>query len=213
LSFQSLSLAELEQCCTVGDVAGVRRLINTFGREAVRPKRPSLNQRAFHYAFGQECLFSDQRTALHWAARCGHTDVVALLLQSGADLNAKDINGKTSIMLAAVNGQSHVVRFLVDAGGDVDEPPGMALGEAIRCLKMEAASELIRGGASLGKAIQYGYERCNNFHIYLQPNLGPVFTLLIDNAKKDGTKAKFVDEDEEVMMQKMAPREVALACK
>ena len=31
-----------------------------------------------------------QRTPLHWAAGGGHTDSVALLVASGADINMKD---------------------------------------------------------------------------------------------------------------------------
>lgn len=36
-------------------------------------------------------------TALHIAAACGRTDVVLLLLQHGADLHVKDVNGKTAL--------------------------------------------------------------------------------------------------------------------
>jgi ankyrin repeat protein len=68
-------------------------------------------------------------TGLHAAAGAGHVDVVSLLLENGADPNAKADNGDTPFARAAHAGQSQAVRLLVEAGGDVDDPPGRALGE------------------------------------------------------------------------------------
>ena len=39
-------------------------------------------------------------TALHWAALNGHKEVVQLLISNGADVNAKNSDGKTPADLA-----------------------------------------------------------------------------------------------------------------
>ena len=36
-------------------------------------------------------------TPLHWAARQGHTKVVALLAKNGADLDKRDVEGEQSV--------------------------------------------------------------------------------------------------------------------
>jgi len=48
------------------------------------------------------------------------TGVVGLLLYAGADLNAKDKDGKTALMYAAENGHADAVRSLLDKGADVN---------------------------------------------------------------------------------------------
>ena len=43
----------------------------------------------------------DGMTPLHWAAQEGHKDVAKLLLANGADVNAKDNNGRRLCTVAA----------------------------------------------------------------------------------------------------------------
>jgi len=42
-------------------------------------------------------LTNNHWTALHYAAKNGHCDVINELLNSNANINAKDINGKTPL--------------------------------------------------------------------------------------------------------------------
>ena len=57
---------------------------------------------------------------LHEAAGRGDTAKVQLLLDKGADINAKDSNGETALMEAADNGHLEVVKQLLAKGADVN---------------------------------------------------------------------------------------------
>jgi len=66
----------------------------------------------------------DGRTALHQAASAGHTDILKILLDAGADINARDrglfSQGADALYLASVSGHSDVVRELLSKGAKVD---------------------------------------------------------------------------------------------
>jgi len=55
------------------------------------------------------------------AASEGHVDVVKLLIESGADINAKDQDETTALMAAAARGHVNVVKLMLDAGAKLDE--------------------------------------------------------------------------------------------
>jgi ankyrin repeat protein len=57
--------------------------------------------------------------AFYCACRNGHTAVAALLLQRGADVNAKGVFGGTGLHWAAINGHKDTVAFLVAHGADL----------------------------------------------------------------------------------------------
>ena len=61
---------------------------------------------------GQTCLIS--------AAYHGRLAICRLLLDKGAQLEAKNINGMTPLHHAAVQGQVEIVRLLCDRGADVE---------------------------------------------------------------------------------------------
>jgi len=54
---------------------------------------------------------------LHWAAHCGHADVVADLLEMGADINAP-AESWTALHLATELGHGEVVRLLLERGAN-----------------------------------------------------------------------------------------------
>jgi hypothetical protein len=59
------------------------------------------------------------RTALHYAARGGHEEMVAFLLEKGAQAANRDDGDATLLMLACENGHVGVVKMLVQhTGGD-----------------------------------------------------------------------------------------------
>eukprot|EP00757_Euglenozoa_sp_SAG-D1_P022366 gene22366-8885_t len=52
----------------------------------------------------------------------GHSmpNVVKILLQAGADIEAKDQDGWTALLIACHNGHSDVVEMLLQAGADIE---------------------------------------------------------------------------------------------
>ena len=58
-------------------------------------------------------------TPLAWAALMGHTKVVALLLEHGADVNAQNRDGATPLHSAAFLGRVETVKFLLQKGADI----------------------------------------------------------------------------------------------
>ena len=68
---------------------------------------------------GKQPVFGSCRMmGLHFAAAKGHKEVVGVLLEKGADFNAKNIDGATPLHLAAENGHGEVVDVLLEKGAD-----------------------------------------------------------------------------------------------
>jgi len=59
-------------------------------------------------------------TPLHYAASAGHPDIVKLLLDNFAYIDAEAPNGMTPLMMAALYGTGDTVRVLLDAGADIN---------------------------------------------------------------------------------------------
>lgn len=62
----------------------------------------------------------DIATPLHYASTVGLETVVPLLLEKGADVDAKTGSQETALQLAAKNGHAAVARLLLDRGAEVD---------------------------------------------------------------------------------------------
>lgn len=61
---------------------------------------------------------SERRSALHVAAACGHADIVAALIDAGADVHARDAQGMTPLLAAARGGRPAAFDVLLDASAD-----------------------------------------------------------------------------------------------
>ncbi|XP_060518374.1 putative ankyrin repeat protein RF_0381 isoform X2 [Cylas formicarius] len=68
-----------------------------------------------------------RQTALHVAVRGGHMAVINLLLESGSDINALDVEEKSVLTLSVRQGCEEVVKILVTNGARVnhEEPGGL----------------------------------------------------------------------------------------
>jgi ankyrin repeat protein len=54
------------------------------------------------------------------AAWRGDVEIIKLLLEKGAYVNAKNINGASALMSAAVEGQTNAIKFLLDKDADIN---------------------------------------------------------------------------------------------
>lgn len=61
--------------------------------------------------------FTSGYTVLHWAAKHGREDIVAMLSKSGVDVNAKSHGGYTPLHLASMQGCDKVIKILVEECG------------------------------------------------------------------------------------------------
>lgn len=113
---------EVVRALLTGGVEGVSLLELGEARAAARiaeaagyalPTNPAI---ATNYADvnARERLYG--RTALMIAAAAGHGDVVALLIESGADVNLADLEGSTALSLARNSGHLDVAAQLEEAG-------------------------------------------------------------------------------------------------
>jgi hypothetical protein len=61
-------------------------------------------------------------TALQYAVRFERRKMVVALLAAGADVNVKNIHGRTSVWEGAFESIPDILQLLIDGGGSVNEP-------------------------------------------------------------------------------------------
>ena len=59
-------------------------------------------------------------TPLHHACLSGQLDIVEMLVEQGADINAQALNGGTPLMRAIQTSTPQIVKYLIDKGCDVE---------------------------------------------------------------------------------------------
>ena len=58
-------------------------------------------------------------TALHYASSGGHTEIIQLLLDKSAYIDAESPNGTTPLMMAARYGSAKATQLLIEEGADL----------------------------------------------------------------------------------------------
>lgn len=95
---------DIEKFCTAahrGDRETVEQYLDQYGADII-DKRDNINARA-----------------ITWAAYAGKTEIVDLLLERGADINAGGTNDKPALTWAADMGRRDVAKLLLDKGADI----------------------------------------------------------------------------------------------
>ncbi len=122
------------------------------------------------------------RLALGWAARTGHVDTVKALLDSGADVNAKD---GIAVVCAIEGGQVDVVKLFLERGAKLDSQATIF----IRPNDIHMLEFLLENGADVNaansngttllmKASKYGFSKTvqilmqHNADIHMRDNVG-----------------------------------------
>lgn len=93
---------------------------------------------------------ADGSTALQWAVYDGEVDLVARLIQDGADVRAANDYGATPMSLAAAAADARIIELLLKAGADVESPNPYgqtALMLVARTDRVAAAQLLVAHGA------------------------------------------------------------------
>lgn len=102
----------------------------------------------------------EDRAVLVSAAGDRHTKTAALLLDRGADVNARDKDGKTALMIAVLREDTETAALLLDRGADVnavDDEGGTALVLAVMSYcRRETVALLIDRGADVNVKNKYG---------------------------------------------------------
>ncbi|KAK9700484.1 Ion transport protein [Popillia japonica] len=132
-------------------------------------------------------------TALHLAAEGGYVECIEVLLEKGADTNAKNHRGQTPLHLAARAQAFDCVELLLGKGADptiadYDRRTALhaAVGKAARSYDIIEA--LIRWGADVNAKDQYGY---TPLHIAALNELSQCVEVLIFHGADVTAKSKF----------------------
>ena len=91
-----------------------------------------------------------EATSMHVAARAGHTDILSLLLEHGADVDGQGMFGQTPLHRAAWSGKLEIGRCLLDHGANIharDEEDWTPLFTAVFKGHVEFARMLLARGA------------------------------------------------------------------
>lgn len=110
-------------------------------------------------------------TALMFAALNGHLEVATILIQAGANVNARSFGGftgTTPLMVASSQGHLDLVRLLIDRGADV-KPIGPLGGTAVAFAAFQGHLQIVRMLVDHGADILSG----NIYDAFDHPSLSP----------------------------------------
>ena len=118
----------------------------------------------------------ETRTGLLGSACTGEVDEVERFIENGVDLNARDYEDHTPLMLAAKEGHSKIVKMLIEAGADIhlySVREKSALQIAAKHGKVECLKLLTEAGAVMKTNDEY-YEEELDFALMSAVNYGRI---------------------------------------
>jgi ankyrin repeat protein len=109
-----------------------------------------------------------RETPLHMATRHGYIDMARLLVEHGADLEARDLRGNTSLHLATKYNQPALVEFLLESGANVNAYDQGGWTALFWASSAQIATMLLDQGADMNGV---GEDTTNPLHYHsLMPN-------------------------------------------
>ena len=142
---------------------------------------------------------------MHELTNDARPEIVKFLIRNGIDVNQKNRDGMTALMIAALNRHPHAVQILIDNGAEVNDINGLNMTALMMtCIDMkkktqkeylnpegnlESAVILVKSGADINKIDRLefnalGYALLNNevdLAVYLIRNGADVNTTIVDN--------------------------------
>ena len=95
-------------------------------------------------------------TPLAYAAYNGHTEIAAVLINAGADINAASENGHTPLISAARGGHIEIVKLLLGKNADPNkklESGETALDLALKAQNTDIGDLLLKSGGKSGRSV------------------------------------------------------------
>ena len=89
-------------------------------------------------------LFNNSTILHHCMGIEVRMETLQLLLDRGADINAKSSNGYTPLVMAILTHNAHAVKFLLSAGANIEERDSRSRTPLLKAVSLDANEEIIR---------------------------------------------------------------------
>lgn len=80
---------------------------------------------------------------LHWAAQVGNLNIAKFLVDKGADIVARDSDGRTPLYVAAYNGNLDMVKFFLGKNAGIENNDPYKMMKVVDVLKKEIINQVV----------------------------------------------------------------------